>query len=99
MCVAARNYQGEHGEAKITISLLPFFQQHCMNVAFKVVHRNQWLIQRKGQRFRIADPDQQRSRESRSLGYGERIDRLVALSGVYERLTRNRNNRAQMLAR
>src|SRR5260370_40614634 len=51
MRVATRNYQGERGEAKITISLLPFFQQHGMNVTFKVVHRNQGLIQRKCQRF------------------------------------------------
>ena len=65
--VPSRHDQSEHGKLQFVIALLPLFQQNRMNVAFKMVHRNQRLVERKGQRLGIADAHQQRSSERRGL--------------------------------
>ena len=95
----SRDHQGQHGELQLTIALLPLLQQHGMNVAFQMVDRNQRLIERKGQRLGVADPDQQRSGQSRALGDGDCVQRVVSLIAFSQRLPDNGNNRPQMLAR
>ena len=41
------------------IAFLPLFQEHSVDVAFQMIHRDQRLVQRKGQRLGIADSYQQ----------------------------------------
>ena len=69
-----------------------------MNVAFKMVHRDQWLVESKSQRLGIADADQQCAGESRPLGHGNGVDGLISLSSIGQRLADHRHDRAQMLA-
>ena len=60
MRVSARDHQRQHRETQLAVPPLPFFQQHGVNVAFQMIHGDQRLVQRKGQRLGIADADQQR---------------------------------------
>ena len=99
MSVAAGDDQRQHRETQLVIALPPLLQQHRMNVAFEMIHRDQRLVERKGQRLGIADADQQRSGKSRPLGDGHRVDRLVSLSRIGQRLADDRHDRPQMLAR
>ena len=100
MGVAARDDQRQHGETQIiVISLLTFLEQDGMNVTFEMVHRDQRLVESEGQRLGIADADQQRAGQSGPLGDGQRVDGLVSLSGIGQRLADDRHDRAQMLPR
>jgi hypothetical protein len=58
----------------------PLLQQHGMNVSLKMIHGDQRLLQRKGQRLGIADANQQSARQSRPLRDRDGIDRLISLS-------------------
>ena len=62
-------------------------------MTFEVIDSNQRLVERKRQRLSIADPDQQRSGKSRPLCYRQRVNGLVALAGIRQRLAHDRNNR------
>jgi len=74
-------------------------EQDRVNVAFQMIDRDQRLVERERQRFGIGDPDQQSARESRTLGYGDGIDRFVGTLRFRQSLAHHRNNRPQMLAR
>src|SRR5260370_39350250 len=67
MRVSARDHQREHRKMKIGISALPLLEQHRMDVSLKMVHSNQRLLQREGQRLGKADANQQPARQSRPL--------------------------------
>ena len=68
-------------------------------MAFQVIYRDQRLVQREGQRLRVADADQQSSGESRTLGDGEGVDRMKGLAGIGEGFANHRHDGPQMLAR
>ena len=70
-----------------------------MNVSLKVVDRNQWLIERKGQSLGEADADEQRSGQSGALRDRDGIDGIVSMSGFRQCLANHRHNRPQVLAR
>ena len=40
------------------ISLLPFFEQHCVDVAFEMIYRDQRLVEGECEGFRVADADE-----------------------------------------
>ena len=58
MSVASRHNQSQHWKFKFTVTALPLFEQYCMDVPFQMIHRDQRLLQRKGQGFGIGDSDQ-----------------------------------------
>ena len=97
--VAAGDHQRQHREIDFVIALLPLLQQHGVNMAFQVVDGDQRLLQGKRQRLGITDTHQQRSRQSGPLSHGQRVDRLVGLAGLRQRLAHHGHNRPQMLAR
>ena len=97
--VSSRHNQGEHRKLQLVIALLPLFQQNRMDVAFEMVDRNQRLVERERQSLGIADADQQRSGEAGTLRDRDRIDRVVSLIGLSQRLPHDGNNRPQVLAR
>ena len=68
MGVAAGDDQGEHGKLQLVVALLPFFQQHGVNVAFEMVDGDQRLVEGEGQSFGVADADEQVLRRVRGLG-------------------------------
>ena len=86
MRVAARDHQRQHRKMKLAILALPLLEQHSMNVPFKMVHGDQRLLQREGQRFGKADADEESARQSRSLRDRDGIDGLIGLSGFGQRL-------------
>ena len=65
--VPSRDDQSEHGKLQFVIALLPLFQQNRMDMAFKMVDRNQRLVEGEGQRLGIADAHQQALRRGRGL--------------------------------
>src|SRR5689334_20022799 len=70
-----------------------------MDVSFEVIDRDQRLFQRKSECLGIAYADQQCSRESRPLSYGESVNGFVTLSGLRQSLPYYGHDRAQMLTR
>ena len=60
MSVPARNHQREYGKIYLAIVFLAFLEQDGMNVSFEVIHCDQGLVEREGQRLGISDSDQQR---------------------------------------
>src|SRR5580658_6321155 len=99
MSVTAGDDQRQHGKTQIVISLATLFEQHSMNVAFEMVHRDERLVESERQRLGIADANQQRTSEPGPLSDGYRVHGLVSLSGVSQRLPHHRHNCAQMLTR
>ncbi len=55
MRVPAGNHQRQQRKINLEISFLLFFQQHRVDVPFKMVHGDQRLFQRKRQRLGITD--------------------------------------------
>ena len=99
MCVPSRDNQSEHGKLQLVIALLPLFQQNRMDVTFEMVDGNQRLVEGEGQSLGVADAHKQRSGKAGSLGDRDRIDRVESLVGLSQRLTDDRHDRPQMLAR
>ena len=97
MCVSARNHQRQHRKLDLPIVFLPFLEQNGMDMSFEVIHRDQGLVERKSQRLGIGDSDQQSSGQARSLRDGQRVNRLIALSGIGQRFAHYRHNRLQVL--
>ena len=60
-------------------SLLPLLEKHSMDVALKMVHRDQRLVERERKRLGEADANKQRSCQARPLCDGNRVDRFVCL--------------------
>ena len=44
------------GKCNFVISFLPLFQHHRMYMAFEMVDRNQRLVEREGEGFRVTNP-------------------------------------------
>ncbi len=82
MRMSAGNNQGQQRKVHVGIPFLLFFQQHSVNVAFQVIHGDQRLLQSKRQRFRKADPHQQRPSKPGTLGYGNGVNGFVSLPGL-----------------
>ena len=61
-----------------------FFQQHRVNMAFKVIHGDQRLPHSERQSFGVADADQQRSRQARTLRDGQSINADVIDLGCFQ---------------
>src|ERR1700690_671798 len=99
MGVAARDHQRQQGKFQLLVSLLPFFQQDGVNVAFQVIHRDERLVEREGQSLGVADPDQQSSGEARPLSNRKSIDRVKGLTSVGQGFANPRHDSAQVLTR
>ena len=99
MRVPSRHHQSQYGKLQLVIALLPLFQQNRMDVAFEMIDRNQRLVEGEGQSLGIADAHQQRSGKAGALRDGDRVDGVVSLVGLSQRLANDGNDRAQMLAR
>ncbi len=94
MSVPARNHQSQHGKSYIRrLFFLAFLEQDGMNVSFEMIHSDQGLVEREGQRLGVSDSDQQRPGQPRPLGDRQRVDRLVGLSGIGQSLADHRHNR------
>ena len=70
-----------------------------MDVSLKMVHGDQRLPEREGQRLGKADAHEQGARQSRPLRDRDGIDGFVSLSRFGQGLPYHRNNRPQVLAR
>ena len=97
--VTAGYNQRQHGKAQVVISLSSLLKKHSVNVAFEMVHGDEGFVQSKGKSLCVADADKQCARQPRTLGYGHRIDRLISLSSIGQRLADDRHNRAQVFPR
>ena len=96
MRVPARYHQGQHRKTQPVFRrsvrsfnrgsgprLLQSFQQHRVNMAFKVIHGDQRLPHGERQSFGVADADQQRSRQARTLRDGHSINADVIDLGCF----------------
>src|SRR5262249_3760348 len=83
----------------LEVSFLLLLQQNGVNVTFQMVHGDERLVQRKGQRFGVADTNQQRSRQPPPLRHGNGVDRLITLVRFPERLSHHPDQRPQTMAR
>src|SRR5271169_6735622 len=95
--VATAHDKGKHGKLQIAVSILTLFQQYGVDMSFKMVHCDQRFFEREGQAFGIAEPNEQRARESRTLCDGDGVDGFVRLAGVFERLADDWHDCSQML--
>ncbi len=82
MSVATGYDQRQQRKTQFVISLPTLLEQHRMNVAFEMIHRDQRLVESKSQRLGIADADKKRSSKPRTLGHGHRVHRLVSMSRI-----------------
>ncbi len=57
MSVSSRDNEREDWKDQFTVALLPFLEQHGMNMTFEMIHCDQRLVQSEGQRLGIADAD------------------------------------------
>ncbi len=87
------------GNSDLPIAFLALLEQNGVDVTFKMIHGDQRLVEREGQRLGVADADQQGAGQARSLSYRQRIDRLISLPGIVKRFADYRHNRLQVLAR
>jgi len=99
MRVPAADHQCKDRKLQLDISFLAFLEQYGMNVPFQMVDRDQRLVGSEGQRLGIAESYQERSGQSRSLGDGDSVDGVVALSSILQRRPYDRHNGSQVLAR
>ncbi len=69
MGMAAAHYQRQHGKLQLAIAILPFFQQHSVNVSLQMVHANKRLVESVRQRLGVAEAHQQCAGKTRAFGY------------------------------
>ena len=70
-----------------------------MNVSFEMIDSDQGFVEGEGQRFGVSDSDQQGAGQPGSLRDGQRVDRLVGMPGIGQRLADHGHNRPQVLPR
>src|ERR1051325_9215091 len=99
MSVSSGNDKRQGRKPDLVVSLLAFFEKHCVNVTFEVIHRNQRLIESERQTFRVADAYQQSSCETGTMRDRNSVDRVIAALSIVQSLPDHRHNSAQMLAR
>lgn len=92
MGVTAGYDQRQHGKAQVVISLSSLLKQHSVNVAFEMVHGDEGFLQTEGKSLGVADADKQCARQPGTLGYGHRIDGLISLSSIGQRLADDRDD-------
>src|SRR5271156_6556339 len=63
-----------------------------------MVHSNQWLAQREGERFGVGDADQQCASEAWTIGDGDGVEVAEGDCGLSERGANNGNDVAQVFA-
>ena len=68
-----------------------------MNVSLEMIDGDQGFVERKRQSLSVSDSDQQRSRQPRSLGHGQRVNGLVGMPGIGQGLANHWHNGFQML--
>ncbi len=69
-----------------------------MDVAFKMIDRDQRAVRCQGYCLRESDADQQRAGETGALGHRDGIKLLIADVGAVHRFTDDRHNSAEMFA-
>ncbi len=91
----------DQGENRRFGRLLPprVFQQNGMDVTFEMIHGDERLAQREGQRFGIGDADQQRAGESGAAGDGDCVNILEANVSLSKRSAHHGDDIPQVLAR
>jgi len=97
--VSAADDQCEEGQLKGGLLRLPHLQQHGVDMALQVIHGDERLAQREGERFGIGDADQQRACEAGAFGDGDGVQVGEADSSAGDGLTHDGNDVAQVLAR
>ena len=75
------------------------FQEDRVNVALQVIHRYEWLSQRRRKRLSIGDAHKQGTNQPRPLRYGDGVHIREFHARLRKRLTHHGHNPAQMLAR
>jgi putative nucleotidyltransferase with HDIG domain len=95
--VAAGNHQSQSSGTRIEGFTLS--QQNGMNVALKVVHRDQRFLQGESQRLGVSDSHQQRARQAGALGDRDGIEISKADSRLGHRRANYGNDITQMFAR
>src|SRR5581483_5776007 len=86
MSVSAGNHKREHREPDFVVSLLPFFEQDRVDVTFQMVNGDQGFIEGERHGLRIADAYQQGSGQAGALSDSDGVDRIVAVTGLSQRL-------------
>src|SRR6202140_4396830 len=79
-------------------SLLPLFQQHRMNMPFKMVDGNERKAARKRERLGVSDADQQRACQARTRSDGDGVQFGESDVGLSQSGANRGNNRAQVFA-
>lgn len=67
MGMPARDYQRQHRKVQLTVALLTLLQQHGVDMAFQMIHRDQRFVEGKSQCFGVADSHQKCAGQARSL--------------------------------
>ena len=97
MRVAAGNH--ERKSRRVGALLCAVLQKHRVDVAFQVIHRNERLAERPGQRLGISHAHEQGSGEPGALGHGDGVEIVQLELGALHCLADDGGNVSQMLAR
>lgn len=101
--VAPRNHQCHHRRRSLRQQLRRTLHQHSIDVPFQVIHCQQRLPERKGQRLRIRNPHQQRPRQPRPFRHRDCVKRIkpqprLPFLCLGHRRPHHRHNVPQMLS-
>ena len=97
MAVILSDPERREGESKDLRFGLQLLQQYRVNMPFQMIDGNQRQPLRKGQRLGVRNPHQQRPRQSRPGGYGNRVQIPQRDPRLRQRRAHHRHNRPQML--
>src|ERR1700719_4515005 len=96
--VAARDDEADGGHLRMARSKVRF-KNHCVNVAFEMIHGDKRLVERQGENFAISHADEECAGEAGALGDGDGVEISESNFCLVECFAHDWDDFAEVLAR
>ena len=97
-CVAAGDDEADGGHVRMARGEVRF-KDYGMDVAFKVIHGDEWLVERQGENFAVGHANEQRAGEAGALSDGDGVEVGECDFCLVERFANDEHDFAKMFAR